>query len=108
MPTAKKTWKALESRVAAKLGGKRTPLSGSNSQHGTSADVIGGLDWAYVEVKLRAQFMHHALFKAVAVQAKKEGKVPLLVTHQKNDRGELVTLRLDDLIKLLLPSVPAE
>ena len=50
-PRASKHWKQVEREVAGYLGGKRTPLSGSNSQHNTSSDVIGCPLWMYVEVK---------------------------------------------------------
>ena len=103
MTTNKRTWQKLEQRVCEKFGGRRTPLSGSNSQHGTAADCIECtvLPDAYVEIKLRAQWAHHTLFDAVEKQAKKEHKMPLLVTHTKNDRGELVTLRLEDFLALI-------
>lgn len=103
MTTAKRSWQKLEERVCAKFRGRRTPLSGSNSQHGTSADCIHCriLPGAYIEIKFRASFLHHALFKDVEEKAKKEGKLPLLVTHQKNDKGELVTLRLNDFLDLI-------
>lgn len=48
---ASKHWKQVEREVAFYLGGRRTPLSGMNSQHNTSADVIGCPAWMYVEVK---------------------------------------------------------
>jgi len=100
--TAKRTWQKLEERVCAKFRGRRTPLSGSNSQHGTAADCIDCiiLPEAYIEIKLRASFLHHALFRDAAAKAKKEGKIPLLVTHEKSTHGELVTLRLEDFLEL--------
>ena len=101
MPTDKSTWKKLEQRVCAKFGGRRTPLSGSNSQHGTSADCIEtDYPWLYIEVKLRACFLHHTIFKLVAKAAQKEGKTPILVTHVKNEDSELVTLRIEDFLEI--------
>lgn len=99
----KSTWKGLESRVCKKFLGTRTPLSGSNSQHGTSADCMNCaiLPNVYIEIKSRSELYTHALFKDAAAKAKKEGKLPLLVTHQKNDKGELVTLRLSDFLGLI-------
>jgi len=104
--TTKRTWQKLEQRVCEKLGGRRTPLSGSNSQHGTSADCMGCtvLPGAYVETKYRKSFIHHSLFRAVATKAKNEGRLPLLVTHIGGEQGELVTLRLSDFIKLVQAS----
>lgn len=51
-----KTWKSTEREVARLFGGQRTPLSGSNSQHKTTADVIKVPRWLYVEVKRRADY----------------------------------------------------
>ena len=100
--TDKRTWQKLEQRVCEKFGGRRTPLSGSNSQHRTAADCIETFfPWLYIEVKLRAKFAHHTLFKQSAKMAKTEGKMPLLVTHLKNEESELVTLRIEDFLDLL-------
>lgn len=100
--TAKRTWKLLEQRVCAKFGGRRTPLSGSNSQHGTSADCIEThYPWLYIEIKLRACFLHHTIFKLAAKAAQKEGKTPILVSHVKNEESELVTLRIEDFLSVL-------
>ena len=102
MVTHKRTWQKLEQRGCAKFGGRRTPLSGSNSQHGTSADCIEtDYPWLYIEIKLRASFLHHTIFKQAAKAAKKEGKTPILVTHVKNEDSELVILRIEDFLKML-------
>ena len=102
MTTARETWKALERRICAKLGGRRTPLSGSNSQHGTSADCIKTKHpWAYFEIKLRARFLHHSIFKEAAKIAGLEGKTPILITHVKSEEGELVVLKLDNFLAIL-------
>lgn len=100
--TSKRTWQKLEQRVCAKFGGRRTPLSGSNSQHGTAADCIEtNYPGVYIEIKLRACFLHHSIFKDVAKSAQKEGKTPILATHVKNEDSELVTLRIEDFIDIL-------
>lgn len=100
--TAKETWQALERRVCKKFGGRRTPLSGSGSQHGTSADCIKTkFPWMYFEVKLRARFLHHSIFKDVAKMAKIEDKTPILITHVKSEESELVTLRIEDFVTML-------
>jgi len=103
MTTNKRTWQKLEERVCAKFGGRRTPLSGSNSQHGTSADCINCISNPnlYIEIKLRAKFALHSFFYDAEKQAKKEYKIPVLVTHEKSRHGELVTLRLDDFLLLI-------
>jgi len=100
--TTKRTWQKLEQRGCAKFGGRRTPLSGSNSQHGTSADCIEtDYPWLYIEIKLRASVLHHTIFKLAAKMAQKEGKTPILVTHVKNEESELVTLRIEDFLEII-------
>lgn len=96
-------WKDMERRVASRFGGKRVPLSGSMSGHGTGADVMcqSVLPGFFIECKLRSSFHHHAIFRRVKDMAKREGRKPLLVTHVKNEPGELVVLALDDFLELL-------
>lgn len=102
MTTARATWKALERRICAKLGGRRTPLSGSNSMHGTSADCIETkYSKLYIEIKLRANFLHHTIFKEAARMAQLEDKMPILITHLKSEQGELVILKLSDFLVIL-------
>lgn len=104
MTTAKETWKALERRLCRQLGGRRTPLSGSNSQHGTSADCIEtNFPEYYFEIRLRQNFAHHTMFTTdVEPPAKKEEKIPVLITHKKSSKsGALVILRMDDFLELI-------
>ena len=106
MPTDKSTWKKLESRICKEFGGRRTPLSGSNSQHGTCADCIElspEFERFYIEIRLRENFAHHTMFREdVEKPAKDEDKIPLLVTHKKNSKnGALVTMKLDDFLKIV-------
>ena len=104
MSTHKDTWKSLERRICERFGGRRTPLSGSNSQHGTSADCIEtNYPEYYLEIKLRESFLHHSMFREdVEKPAEKENKIPVLITHKKNSKsGALVVLRLDDFLELI-------
>ena len=96
--TSRDTWKKFERKVAKKLGGVRTPLSGSHSRH-TSGDVIH--DRFYVECKYRSRFAVASIFDEVKKKAKMEGKIPILVLKQRNRRGELVVLDLDDFVGLI-------
>ncbi len=104
MTTAKETWKALERRICKALKGKRTPLSGSNSQHNTSADCIE-TDYPqyYFEIRLRQNWLHHTMFREdVEKPAIKERKIPILVTHKKNAKsGALIILRMEDFLGLI-------
>jgi len=101
--TARRTWKLVEQRACEALEGRRNPLSGSNSQHGTSSDCIECklLPNSYVEVKMRANWAHHTLFHEVKEKAREENRMPVLITHVKNNQDDLVTLRLDDFAELL-------
>ncbi len=68
--------------MSRKLGGKRTPLSGSRSGH-TSGDVIFPKgDNRYCEVKSRKKWAIFTLWRDVAEKAKKEKKKPMLVLHE--------------------------
>lgn len=103
MSTAKETWKSLERRLCRLFGGKRTPLSGSNSQHGTSSDCIN-TDYPelYLEIKMRQSFLHHKIFEDVEEKAKLEKRTPILITHKKNAKtGALVILRMEDFLELI-------
>ena len=95
MTTSKETWKALERRLCRKLGGRRTPLSGSNSQHGTSADCIETkYPWLYIEIRMRKSFLHHNIFRCIEKQT--NDKISILFTHTEKDNNNLVVMRLED------------
>ena len=57
----------------------------------------------YVKVKTRASFAHHTMFKEdVEAPAKKENKIPILITHKKSSKsGALVILRMEDFLELI-------
>lgn len=86
-------WKKVERKVARYLSpraGRRTPLSGRNSGHGTSADVLLPRSLPlYVEVKhgkraeaiLRSRTLLLRLFEDTEQKALGEGKVPVVVLH---------------------------
>ena len=104
--TTKSAWTGLERRICKALGGRRTPLSGSNSQHGTSADCIEvspEFQKFYFEIRLRQNFLHHTMFmEDIEPPAKKEDKIPVLITHKKNSKsGALVILRMNDFLELI-------
>lgn len=102
--TTKSAWTQTEQRICRKFGGRRTPLSGSNSQHETSSDCIKlpkKFSKFYIEIKFRKIFSHHKIFRDAKEKAIKENKIPTLVTHEKYKEEDLVTLRLDDFLKLI-------
>ena len=104
MKTHKNTWRSLEMRICRSMGGRRTPLSGSNSQHGTSADCIElspEFQKFYFEIRLRQKFLHHENFKDVREKAKTENKTPILFTQTKSNDKCLVVLKLEDFVELI-------
>ncbi|MGC9079746.1 MAG: hypothetical protein ACP5G1_03360, partial [Nanopusillaceae archaeon] len=83
--------------VATKMDGIRNPLSGKNSRN-TSGDVIH--DLFYIEVKHRQRIPFYSEFKKTRIRAKKEGKIPIFVIHEKYSRNYLAIIDLDDFKKL--------
>lgn len=73
---SEKAWKQAERTVARKLGGERTPLSGSNSRH-TGADAIGTEE--YVEHKRRKTDPVHDKLTELSKAARRRGRWPLVV-----------------------------
>lgn len=101
MGTHRDTWKSLERRICDKFGGKRTPLSGSNSGHHTSSDCIElspEFQKFYIEIRLRESFLHHNIFRDIEKQS--EDKIPLLITHEKNN-DKLVVMKLENFMELV-------
>ena len=97
--THSSTWKALERRIAAQIGSRRTPLSGSNSAQ-TSSDTLH-VRW-YIEAKLRARIPAYKLYMDTKRKAALEHKLPIVVLHQKNTKENIALLSFDDLAELLL------
>lgn len=101
-----KTWKAKEAQGASELNpgaGRRTPLSGSNSGHNTSADAIN-LNGLYVEAKHRKIHSVLTLLRDTMVQAKAERKIPIVRLTQHLMRGAAYLIHsayLDDVLKTL-------
>lgn len=93
-----KPWKRAERVAAALFGGLRNPLSGSNSHH-TAGDVIHPT--LYVEVKHRQRQAAISLMRDTATEAKKERKLPVLVTSEPNGKWSLVCVKSCDLVKLV-------
>ena len=84
------TWKSVERRICRYLGSDRTPLSGSNSRHGTSSDCLH--EKLYVEIKHgsavpRSWEGMQKLFMDTEQKAIQENKRPLLVMHPKRAKN---------------------
>ena len=98
-----KAWKDCERRASRFLGGKRTPLSGRNSGHNTTSDVLH--EMLYVEAKHRKNQPVYRLYEEAREQAKLEGKRPILWLHEKGKSNALIVLATSDvefLLELLL------
>ena len=93
-----KTWKAVERRIAKMFGGTRNPLSGRNSRH-TSADIIHPS--LYIEVKHRSRIPFYKVWKDVYAKAKSEGKIPVLVIHEKGSETYLAVVDAKFLAEVL-------
>ena len=96
--THRETWKNLEREVAEALGGKRNYGSGGIVQGGSRADVLHDKYW--IECKYRSSFLHHSLFGVARSKAKKEGKIPIVVSRSKCHHDALVIIKLEDFKKL--------
>ena len=92
MPSS--TWKDVERRIARRLGGRRNPLSGIRSGHGTHGDILHPT--IYGEFKHTARAAILTLLRATVKLAKREHKMPLLVMHEKGTQDYAVVLTLDD------------
>jgi hypothetical protein len=92
-----KTWKQLERRVARVFRARRNSLSGRNSKV-TAADCIH--PELFIEVKLRSRDALFTLFEKVIELANREGKVPVVVLHQKGKKYNIVCCRLHEILKV--------
>lgn len=96
MPDA--TWKQVERRICKKLGGTRTPLSGSHSKI-TAGDCLH--DRYYVEIKHRKRVPFLKKFNETLNNAKNEKKIPMMIIHEKGKKSSIVMIRLEDFVKLI-------
>ena len=99
MPTkAQAKSREMERRVARAVGGTRVYGSGGFPMD-TKADVRH--ETLFIECKNRASFTHHSEFLKIIQKARDESKVPILVTHTNDRKGDLVILRLEDFARLI-------
>lgn len=100
-----KPWKAHERRTAKRLGGVRTPLSGSASHH-TSADIIHPT--LYIECKYRKTFailsaMHRVEANEEKEQRNKElrpngeKKPPVLILQERGAKRAYALISIGNL-----------
>jgi hypothetical protein len=92
-----KAWKKMERRVAREVGTERTPLSGGNGKQ-TRSDTLH--EKYYIEAKQRKKIPFFAEFKRTIMRAKKEGKIPMVIFHQKFAKENILMIRLSDFISL--------
>jgi len=90
-----KPWKATERAIAARLGGRRVPITGRS--RGDVPDVR--CDWLAVEVKLRRHlpgWLKTAMQQAVAAAG--VSQLPIVVLHESGQRHgrDIVCMSLAD------------
>jgi hypothetical protein len=93
-----KTWKAVERKVARKLGGQRIPCSGNGEIPGD----VQHPRW-HVEVKTRKNLVLKTWYDKAKEDSKKnpEGEKPvLLVVKMKGSHRTFVVMDIDDFVKL--------
>jgi len=92
--THKRTWKKSESRIAAKFGTTRTPLSGGASGHTRSDTLHKRL---FIEAKLRNTYSVVTLWDDTTELANLEDKTPVVILSEKGRPGFWVLTHIDDL-----------
>lgn len=92
----KKTWKAVEHRVAKKYGEKRQIGSGSlgRSERSRSDSTHEKL---YIETKYRQKSTIRTLYDDTRIKAKKEKKIPVVIMVDKSRPGFLVIVEAKNL-----------
>jgi hypothetical protein len=91
-----KTWKAVERRVARKLGGQRIPCSGNG-------DIPGDVQHPYwhIEVKTRKNLVLQTWYDKAKADSK--GLKPvLLVVKMKGKHRTFVMMDIDDFVKMMV------
>lgn len=97
------SWKAEERRTCAALRMLRAPLSGRGGGSGTSGDCYSddARSWLYAEIKHYARAAIFTLFSDTRAKAKREGRRPVVVMHQKGTRNRVAVVDFDFLCELL-------
>jgi hypothetical protein len=92
-------WKALEKKAAQKLGGERLTRGDDFSQ--SILDVEH--DWLACDAKWRSSLATATWYKKLVKDNEKiygkGNKIPILIIKEKNMRGELVVIDIDDFIE---------
>ncbi len=88
----------MERRIAKPLGGRRNPLSGIRSGHGTHGDLLHPT--LYGEFKHTARAAILTLLRATRKLAEREHKIPLIVMHEKGTKNYAAVLPFDDFLTI--------
>ena len=97
-----KTWKAFELTVAKFFNTHRTPLSGSNSRHGTTSDTLHPR--LYIEAKRDKRYVGKTLgdlLHNTLKEAKKERKPAVVALREHNKRGFWLIINSFDFEKVV-------
>lgn len=96
MSRQSQAWKDLERTVAALLGGERVLRGADFSQEEVDVKIIDFPHWR-IDAKYRAKSVIHSQLAEVRRKyCQGLGDVPILVTKGKGQRGEVVSMSLDD------------
>lgn len=97
--------KAAERRLAARLRGKRTPLSGRNGGAGTSGDyvpLVPGRQWLYAEFKHYTRAAIFTLMHDTEAKAKREGRhTAVVVMAEKRTQNVYALIPFEHYTELL-------
>lgn len=93
-------WKNHERKTAKKLGGIRHTRAGNFSESAPDVDMPEDSRFV-VECKYRKELPKLVTDGLAQASSYKTGKIPLLVMKQHGMRGEIVALKLDDLVNIL-------
>lgn len=96
MPPPKKTWKAVERRVAKRFGTLRNRGSGSSGREDESCSDSKH-ETLYIETKYRQRTWVRTELDKAKEHAKKEEKTPVLIVADKGKRGFIVCVHVSDL-----------
>jgi hypothetical protein len=92
---SEKPWKRTERKMAARLGGRRVPITGRS--RGSTPDV--NHEWLAIECKPRQslpEWLHSAMAQAVA--SVRGQQLPVVVLHETDQRhqNDYVVIKLSD------------
>ena len=96
---ADKTWKQFERRVATLFNSVRCPLSGGNSRHTRSDSLHPEF---FISCKYSQKSALQTLYEEENPKAKKEDKLPVLVTTKARSKNFMISISSTDLLEFCI------